>query len=76
VRKETEHSADWGLKASVANRWSSVDVVVGCVYAAAGGDPAPVTQVAVSENASPTASTGRAHRGSFRRYDHLKDDLS
>jgi transcription initiation factor TFIIB len=60
VEREARRLAERVLKAGVANGRNPAGVAAGCVYAAAGGHAAPVTQAAVGDVAGVTAPTVRA----------------
>ncbi len=60
VEREARRLAERSVEAGVANGRNPAGVAAGCVYAAAGGHAAPVTQAAVGDVAGVTAPTVRA----------------
>jgi transcription initiation factor TFIIB len=60
VEREARELAERAMADGVANGRNPAGVAAGCVYAAAGGHAAPVTQDAVAEAAGVTAPTVRA----------------
>jgi transcription initiation factor TFIIB len=60
VEREARQLAERAVEAGVANGRNPAGVAAGCVYAAAAGHAASVTQAAVSEAAGVTAPTVRA----------------